>query len=103
MAGCIWHRSMIEKRELRRIRNEIRRVLREWDPIGVKDEPQAKDESDVYVGGISIFVKKNASETELSAHLWRVIEERFEVHPKSGATEESVKALRRIPEVAKLT
>ena len=36
---------MIDKYESRRIRGEIRRVLMTvWDPIGVKDEPNAQDE-----------------------------------------------------------
>ena len=36
---------MIDKYESRRIRAEVRRVLSDvWDPIGVKDEPNAQDE-----------------------------------------------------------
>lgn len=44
---------MIDKYESRRIRTEIRRVLMTvWDPIGVRDEPNAQDEYDSYLGGV---------------------------------------------------
>jgi len=45
--------DMIEKYESRRIRVAIRHVLMDvWDPIGVKDEPNAQDEYDGYLGGV---------------------------------------------------
>ncbi len=38
---------MIEKYESRRIRVAIRHALMDvWDPIGIKDEPNARDEYD---------------------------------------------------------
>jgi hypothetical protein len=44
---------MSEKYESRRIRVDIRHVLMDvWDPIGVKDIPQASDEYDSYLGEI---------------------------------------------------
>ena len=44
---------MIDKYESRRIRVEIRHVpVDVWDPIGIKDEPNAQDEYDGYLGGV---------------------------------------------------
>jgi hypothetical protein len=44
---------VIEKYESRRIRVEIRRVLLTvWDPIGIRDESNAQDEYDGYLGGV---------------------------------------------------
>ena len=46
---------MIDKATSRRIRAKIRHVLLEvWDPIGIKDEPNAQDEYDAYMGRSSL-------------------------------------------------
>lgn len=88
----------IDKYESRRIRSEIRRILLQyWDPIGIRDEPNAQDEYDGYLGGIYELLVRDASDKEISNHLWRIIEERIEVHPQSGATERTVRELRAIP------
>ena len=87
----------MDKQESRRIRVEIRHALVDvWDPIGIKDEPNAQDEYDTYIGGAFELLKKGGSDEELSAYLWRIIEERIHVHPAKGATQETIKALRRI-------
>jgi hypothetical protein len=76
---------------------EIRQVLvNMWDPIGIKDVPEAQDEYDAYIGGVFDLLNKRASEEDISAYLWKVIGERIHRHPERGATEEAVKALRRI-------
>jgi hypothetical protein len=88
----------IGKYESRRIRSEIRRVLlQHWDPIGIRDEPNAQDEYDSYLGGIYELLVRGASDEEIANHLWRIIEERIEVHPQSGATERTIRELRGIP------
>ena len=47
---------MIDKITSRLIRSQIRRVLLNvWDPIGVKNEPNAQDEYDGYLGEIYGF------------------------------------------------
>ena len=57
----------------REIRRQIREILmREWDPIGVKDVPQAQDEYDMYIGEIYELLSRRASEKELSDHLLRI-------------------------------
>jgi len=61
---------MIDKERGRRIRTAIREVLmRDWDPIGVKDEPMAADEYDMYLGDIYGLLAREAPETSISAYL----------------------------------
>ena len=87
----------VDREELRRIQNEIRKVLMTcWDPIGVKDEPLAQGEYDSYIGGVFSLLWGNASDEELKAHLWKIIEERIHVHPAAGATDRTVAGLRAI-------
>jgi len=54
-------RNMATKDVLARVRQLL---LREWDPIGIADEPAAQDEYDGYVGQIaqSVFAHLPASE-----------------------------------------
>ena len=39
--------------------------MTEWDPIGVRDVPQASDEYDSYIGGFYELLKRGASEAEI--------------------------------------
>jgi len=60
----------IDKDKAVRIKSEIRSVLmREWDPIGVKDEPMAADEYDGYIGGVYALLKERAVAKTISDHL----------------------------------
>ena len=62
---------VIEKNESRRIRVEIRRVLLSiWDPIGVKDEPNAQDEYDGYIGRLYELLVNKAPQSELIGYLY---------------------------------
>ena len=88
---------MLDRNEARRIQDEIRHVLvNVWDPIDIKDVTNAQDEYDAYIGGVFSLLSKGASEEELCAYLWKVIEEKIHRHPAKGATENTAKALRRI-------
>ena len=50
---------------------EIRRVLlREWDPIGVKDVPEAQDEYDSYVPDVLRLLARRASARAVFDYLW---------------------------------
>ncbi len=52
------------------IQGGIQRILlQEWDPIGVKDIPEAKDEYDAYVGGVYRLLATGASPQEVAEHL----------------------------------
>jgi hypothetical protein len=47
-------------------------LLRDWDPIGVQDEPAAQDEYDSYIGGVYHLLVSGATEQQLADHLWRI-------------------------------
>lgn len=57
-------------REIQRAIREV--LLREWDPIGVKDVPEAQDEYDVYVGAVYHLVASGASVEEIAEHLTQI-------------------------------
>jgi hypothetical protein len=58
------------KENSRRIRLEIHRVFLEvWDPIGIKDEPNAQDEYDSYIGRTFELLLANADDKALDDYL----------------------------------
>jgi hypothetical protein len=65
---------MGERREhFRRYREAIRNILlRDWDPIGVADEPDAQDEYDNYIPQIQGMLILNEPEPRLVDYLWHV-------------------------------
>jgi len=57
----------------KRYHEAIRTVLlKEWDPIGVADIPEAQDEYDAYVTGVYKRLISRASEDALFAYLWEI-------------------------------
>jgi hypothetical protein len=44
-------------------------LLQEWDPIGVREEPECIDEYDSYVGGVYRLLASHASAEVLAEHL----------------------------------
>lgn len=59
------------KAKAREIQQNIRLVLlRDWDPIGVHDEPMAQDEYDAYVGSVYRLLASGATEQQIAEHLW---------------------------------
>ena len=90
-------RLAVERVEIRRITSDIRRVLLNvWDPIGVKDEPNAQDEYDCCIGGVFQLLRNGSNEDQLADYLL----ERANEHMGLGMTKESMmptaKALRQI-------
>ncbi len=63
---------MIDKAQSRRIRVQIRHVLLEtWDPIGIRDEPNAQDEYDGYMGEVfDLLVRRAPDSAILDYLLW---------------------------------
>jgi hypothetical protein len=60
----------MDKLASREFRRRIGRVLFEqWDPIGVRDEPAARDEYDGYVHGVFRLLLEGASEQQIARHL----------------------------------
>jgi len=88
---------MMEKHESRRIRAEIRRVLiTTWDPIGIKDEPNAQNEYDSYLGSVFELLTNGASDDRMCEHLLQIVTDRMELPAKKEDMQNTVVALRRI-------
>ncbi len=89
---------MIDKYESRRIRLDIRRVLLSvWDPIGIKNEKNAQDEYDSYIGGVYQLLLSGASDEQIADHLWQIVTERMGLSAARKADMAvTVKALREI-------
>jgi hypothetical protein len=47
-------------------------LLNDWDPIGVRDVPEAQDEYDSYAPAIARLVAAGTSVSDLSAHLLEI-------------------------------
>ncbi len=90
--------GVIDKYESRRIRVDIRHVLMSvWDPIGIKDEPNAQDEYDGYLGGVYALLVSGASDGRIEEHLWQIVTERMGLSgAKKADMADTVKALREI-------
>jgi hypothetical protein len=60
-----------DKQQSRDNRQRVREVLMaEWDPIGVKDMPEAQDEYDAYVGKIYVMsMDESATREQIAAYL----------------------------------
>jgi hypothetical protein len=74
-----------------------------WDPIGIKDEPNAQDEYDAYLGGVYELLVGTASDDSIKEHLWRIVTDRMELPAKKHEMAKTVEALRliRVPQDSK--
>ena len=53
------------------IMNKIQKILlKEWDPIGIQDIPEAQDEYDSYIPSIYQIIQSKKTERELFDYLW---------------------------------
>ncbi|MCW3100549.1 MAG: hypothetical protein JWL77_6167 [Chthonomonadaceae bacterium] len=60
---------MHDKQRIRAGKILIRRIfLEDWDPIGIRDEPNAQDEYDAYLGGMYTLLDQNATNTRSQQH-----------------------------------
>jgi len=71
-------------------------LLKEWDPIGVKDVPPAQDEYDSYAPHIYTLLTTRPLH-ELSDYLWRLETEHMGLTGNRQATERFAERLLRIP------
>ena len=62
------------KYQSRENRAQVRDLLmREWDPIGVKDVPEASEEYDSYVGEIYVMLMDERADTgAIESRLWEI-------------------------------
>jgi hypothetical protein len=54
-------------------------LLKDWDPIGIADEPRAQDEYDSYAPAIARMVLDAASQAALADHLLAIETGRMEL------------------------
>jgi hypothetical protein len=88
---------VMTKDESREVRCAIRRVFLEvWDPIGISDEPNARDEYDSYVGRAFELLTTGGSDKEIVEYLlW--ITGRMSMDGSRVSLESVTAALRQIP------
>jgi hypothetical protein len=88
---------MIDKATSRRIRVQIRHVLLDvWDPIGIKDEPNAQGEYDGYIGPIFSLLSSGATDEHLNDRLLYFVNNRMGLKATSDAMLPTIRALRAI-------
>jgi hypothetical protein len=62
-----------EQQRARAIQESIRDILlRDWDPIGINDVPEAQDEYDSYVGGVYRLLASHCSTQQMVDHLAKI-------------------------------
>src|SRR6476469_7792253 len=85
------------ERRAREIKEAIRLVLlRDWDPIGVRDAPQAQDEYDAYVGGVYRLLASDATVSELAAHLLQIERDSMRLSPREKVVVEVASRLKQV-------
>ena len=67
-----------------------------WDPIGVKDEPNAQDEYDCCLAALYEFLVTAASDEEIENYLRRTATDHMGLNAQQADVTETVRALRRI-------
>ena len=72
-------------------------LLNEWDPIGVRQFPEAKDEYDSYAPHICTLLITRRPQQEVYDHLWWLETERMGLTGNRQATERFAERLLRIP------
>jgi hypothetical protein len=60
-------RDKYRSRENRRLLREL--LMREWDPIGVRDVPTAQDEYDNYTGEAYVMLDRGATTEDMERYL----------------------------------
>ena len=71
-------------------------LMQVWDPIGIKDEPNAQDEYDGYLGKVYELLVGGAPDERIAQYLFEVVTERMELPAKHDDMVGTVAALRRI-------
>ncbi len=59
-----------------------------WDPLGVRDVPQARYEYSRYAKNVWQDVLKGKSKLEISSYLTRIVTEQMELKPNPGHDDE---------------
>ena len=64
-----------------------------WDPIGIADTPQSRDEYQGYTGHVFTMLHSGASESELSNHLQTISETRTGMGKSQDKSNQAAAAL----------
>lgn len=78
-------------RDYQRAIREI--LMKEWDPIGVSDIPEAQDEYDEYVPHIYSQLIHDRSEQEIFQNLWKIETDHMGLFGNRQQTERVAKLL----------
>jgi hypothetical protein len=70
-------------------------------PIGIRDEPNAQDEYDVYLGNVYELLAGGAPDERIAQYLLKVVKERMELPARPDDMAATVAALRHIQLPAK--
>jgi hypothetical protein len=88
---------MVDKTQSRLLRAQIHDVLLDiWDPIGIKDEPNAQNEYDGYVGGLYDLLTSGAPDSALLDYLHHAVYENIGLDATREDMRDTVSALRKI-------
>ena len=68
-------------------------LLHDWDPIGVRDIPEAQDEYDSYIPGIYGRLIHRISESDLFDYLRQIESQQMGLAGDRGKTQQAVKKL----------
>ena len=86
-----------DKAQSRRIRVEIRRVLLgTWDPIGIRNEPNAQDEYDGYIGEIFDLLVRRAPDSAILDYLFWAVNKHMGLNATREEMLPTIVELRRI-------
>lgn len=78
------------------LHSSIRRLLMEWDPIGIAQFPEAHDEYDGYIPDIEEMLRRKAKFAELFDFLWWVETEHMGLPGNREQTKRCVEQLMRL-------
>lgn len=92
-------KPLVDEYGSRSIRAQIRHILLEvWDPIGIKDKPNAQDEYDSYVGRLYELFVNGAPDSDLIEHLYWSAHDLISFNAaRRSDMESTVEAIRKIP------
>jgi len=89
-------RDQFSNRE-KRLRSLIKEaLLDEWDPIGIRDIPEAKDEYSGYVSPLRDLIIQHKSQQEIFDYLWWAETEHMGLSGNRQATESFSRRISRI-------
>ncbi|MFC1856903.1 hypothetical protein ACFL9U_02620 [Thermodesulfobacteriota bacterium] len=82
----------------RRYHEAIKNVLlKEWDPIGLSDVPEAQDEYDAYVSGVYKRLISRSKKEGMFEYLWEIETQHMGLFGNRSHTEAIIKKLMQLP------